>query len=206
VQVTKFIISIVPVLMLTAVSGLALGVEGAVATADNTFNEKLPPAMPPDHDGSHDFDYLHGKWTMQNRRLLKRMANSHDWAEYASTAECQAMPGGIGNQDVYRTEYWPNFVGMTFRIYDPKSRLWSLYWIDNRNDYHGKLEAPVVGSFHGNVGIFEGPDEQNGKPVIVRYTWTVVDGNHAHWEQAFSADGGNTWETNMTNDSTRVPG
>ncbi len=193
-------------LISTLLLAVAIGHTQAASAGENTLNEKLPPATQPDHNGAHDFDYLHGKWTMHNRRLLKRMANSHEWVEYASSAECQPMAGGIGNQDVYRTEYWPNFVGLTFCIYDPKSRLWSLYWIDNRNDYHGKLEAPVVGSFHGNVGIFEGPDEHNGKPVIVRYTWTVVDQNHAHWEQAFSADGGNTWETNMTNDSTRVPG
>jgi hypothetical protein len=172
----------------------------------NTLNETLPSASAPTRDGTHDFDFLFGKWDMQNRRLAKRLANSHEWIEYPSTAECQPMPGGIGNQDVVRTDFYPNFVGLTFRIYDPKTRLWALYWIDNRNDYHGKLEAPVIGSFHGSVGVFEGPDDFNGKPIVVRYTWTVLDHDHLHWEQAFSLDGGKTWETNFTNDLERVSG
>lgn len=190
---------------LTATGG-ACAAPGAGELKAMGATETLPPkpAQDTSRDASHDFDFEHGRWNMQNRRLAKRLAGSREWIEYPSTSECHPLPGGIGNQDVYRTDYWPNFVGLTIRIYDPKSRQWSIYWIDNRNDYHGKLEAPVFGGFTGNIGIFEGPDEWDGKPVLVRYTWTFIDHDHAHFEQAFSPDGGQFWETNFMNDLTRV--
>ena len=154
-------------------------------------------------DQSHAFDFLYGKWTMHNRRLVQRLADSHEWVEFPSTVDCRPLPNGMGNEDVYRTEYWPNFVGLTFRFYNPDNKQWSLYWIDNRN-MPGVLQVPVVGSFTDGVGIFEGPDEFNGQPILVRYTWVVLDAEHARWEQAFSPDAGKNWETNWSMDFTRV--
>lgn len=160
------------------------------------------PAHESLHDGSHDFDFLHGKWTMDNRRLVKRLAASQEWVKFASTNECRSLPGGIGNEDIYRTDYWPDFAGMSFRFYDTASKKWSIYWIDNRN-YHGLLDAPVIGSFDNGIGIFEGRDTFNGKPIVVRFIWTVIDHDHARWEQAFSPDDGETWETNWIMEFTR---
>jgi hypothetical protein len=199
-QAIKFV-RFIAIFTLLAASGSASSTFAGDATMMT-----LPPQTKPTHDGSRDFDFLYGKWSMRNWRLLKRLANAPESAEYDSTAECHPLPGGIGNQDVYYTDYWPGFVGLTFRIYDRESRLWTIYWIDNRNNYHGKLEAPVVGSFDNGVGIFEGPDEFDGKPIVVRYTWTIIDHDHAHFEQAFSPDGGRTWEMNFKNDLTRVAG
>ena len=71
-------------------------------------------------DGSHDFDFLYGKWKMPNHRLVKRMADSHDWEDFMSYDECRPLPGGIGNEDFYKTDHWKGFVGMTTRTYDPK--------------------------------------------------------------------------------------
>jgi hypothetical protein len=71
----------------------------------------------------------------------------------------------------------------------------------------GVIEAPVVGKFVGNVGVFEAPDTFDGKPIIVRFTWTVHPKGSpvaADWAQAFSADGGKTWETNWTNQIIRM--
>jgi hypothetical protein len=44
--------------------------------------------------------------------------------------------------------------------------------------------------------LFYADDTLNGTPIKVRVTWFSLDDNTAHWEQAFSDDGGNTWETN----------
>jgi hypothetical protein len=157
-------------------------------------------------DGSHDFDFLYGKWKMPNHRLLKRLANSHEWEDFMSYDECRPLPGGIGDEDFFKTDHWKDFVGMTTRTYDPKTGLWRIYWVDNRFS-GGVIEPPVVGKFVGNVGIFEGPDTFNGKPIIVRFTWTVHpkgDNIAADWAQAFSADGGKTWETNWTNQIIRM--
>ena len=82
------------------------------------------------------------------------------------------------------------------------SRTWSIYWADSR--YSGPLEPPVVGAFSDGVGIFENDDAFNGKPIRVRYMWSRVTTDTPRWEQAFSSDGGVSWETNWINDFTRT--
>jgi hypothetical protein len=167
-------------------------------SASGAGDKNLQPAAANVRDGSHDFDFEYGKWRMPNHRLVKRLAGSHEWADFVSCDEGWPLPGGIGDMDVYRTSYWPNFVGMTFRTYDPQTGLWRLYWFDNRFA-HGAMEPPVVGKFAGNVGVFDGKDTFNGKPITTRFVWTLNPKGSkvtAKWRQAFSTDGGKTWEVN----------
>lgn len=171
------------------------------ASADDTADESTRPAAGGVRDGSHDFDFEYGKWRMPNHRLVKRLAGSHEWADFVSCDAGEPLPGGIGDMDVFRTSYWPDFVGMTVRTYDPRSGLWRLYWFDNQFS-HGVMEPPVVGRFNGNVGVFQGKDTFDGKPIVVRFIWTVSpkgSNEVAKWEQAFSTDGGKTWEVNWRN-------
>jgi hypothetical protein len=88
------------------------------------------------------------------------------------------------------------------RLFDPATRTWSIYWADSR--FPGPLEQPVVGSFSGDVGIFECRETFNGEPIIVPFTWSQTSSPTVRWEQAFSADDGQTWETNHITESTRV--
>ena len=39
-------------------------------------------------------------------------------------------------------------------------------------------------------------DAFEGRPITVRFTWSGIDTPEPRWEQAFSDDGGRTWETN----------
>jgi len=175
------------------------------ASPGGTGGEMPPPAAAGVRDGSHDFDFEYGKWRMPNHRLVKRLAGSHDWADFVTCDEGMPLPGGIGDMDVLRASYWPNFVGVTLRTYDRQTGLWRLYWFDNRFS-HGVIEPPVAGRFRGNVGVFEGKDTFNGKPIIVRFTWTVDPKGStvvAKWRQAFSTDGGKTWEVNWKNELIR---
>lgn len=129
---------------------------------------------------------------------MKRLAGSHEWADFIACDEASPLPGGLGDIDYFTTSYWKDFVGATFRTFDSKTGLWRIYWVDNTFSA-GIIQPPVVGKFNGNVGIFEGPDTYNGIPIVVRYTWTLNPKGSkaaAKWEQAFSTDGGKTWETN----------
>ena len=152
-------------------------------------------------DGSRDFDFLLGDWHVRNRRLLTRLRGSNDWEAFDATLAVRAVLGGAGNTDEFRTEHWGRpFVGMSLRLYDPRSGLWSIYWADN---FTGKLQPPVVGSFEGGTGLFEGRDESDGRPVIARFLWSDIRDSSARWEQAFSPDEGVTWETNWVMEFTR---
>jgi hypothetical protein len=50
------------------------------------------------------------------------------------------------------------------------------------------------------VGVFYADDRLDGRAIQVRFIWRPNPGGHPRWEQAFSDDGGNTWETNWTMD------
>jgi hypothetical protein len=151
-------------------------------------------------DGSRDFDFWMGSWKIHNRRLRERLKGSTDWDEFEATATARLLLGGVGNEDVYRTEFAGGFTGTSFRFFDKATGKWSIYWADSRK---GTLEPPVVGSFQGDVAVFEGDDTFEGRPIRVRFTWSRVTSPSPRWEQAFSADGGKTWETNWVMDMTR---
>lgn len=151
---------------------------------------------------SSDFDFWMGRWDVWNRRLARRLAGSEEWDEFPAKVAARPLPGGLGNEDVFCTSYGGGFVGMSFRLYDPETGLWSIYWADSRRP--GRLDPPVVGSFDGDVGIFEGEDTHRGHRVRVRFTWSGVMTPTPRWEQAFSDDDGATWETNWVMDFTRA--
>jgi len=149
-----------------------------------------------------DFDFWFGSWDVRNRWLRRRLAGSDDWEEFDATVVAQPLLDGVGNEDEFRTDHAGGFIGMSFRFFDPERRRWSIYWADSRRP--GELDPPVFGTFSGDVGLFEGEDVHRGRPILVRFTWSGVTTPTPRWEQAFSDDGGRTWETNWVMDFTRT--
>jgi hypothetical protein len=144
--------------------------------------------------GERDFDFFMGSWTVRNRILRERLRGSDAWEEFEATSVARPLPGVLGNQDEFRTEAQGGFVGMSFRFFDPKAERWSIYWADSRRP--GVLDPPVFGGFANGAGVFEGADVLDAKPILVRFTWSGADTGAPRWEQAFSGDGGETWEPN----------
>jgi hypothetical protein len=154
-----------------------------------------------------DFDFLVGKWKMHNRHLNKRLENCKDWTEFDSSDENTKILDGNADMDTYSTTQFPGqagklFEGLTLRLFNPKTRLWSLYWIASNT---GVIDPPVVGSFDNGVGHFFGKDTFKGKPIIVVFRWDARNKDRPVWGQAFSADKGKTWEWNFFNVSERIP-
>jgi hypothetical protein len=149
---------------------------------------------------ARDFDFFMGRWKVHNRRLRKRLAGSDEWDEFEATSIARPLLDGMGNEDEFRTDYDGGFIGMSFRFFDPDKKRWSIYWADTRRC--GELDPPVFGAFAGNTGIFEGEDTFESRPILVRFTWSGATTRTPRWEQAFSDDGGETWETNWVMDFT----
>lgn len=158
---------------------------------------------PSKNSSSHDFDYLVGKWTMRNKKLKVRLRNSHEWTEFESTDENHNILNGVGNTDIFKTTGADGkpYEGLTVRLFNPKTRLWSLYWAASDK---GTMDPPVVGSFEGSIGKFYGRDVYEGKPILFVFVWDKTDTDNPVWSQAFSTDNGKTWEWNFTNISHRV--
>jgi hypothetical protein len=154
-------------------------------------------------DHSHDFDFLIGKWSVHHWRLKDRLAGSHEWVEFEGTSELRMAMDGHGTVDdnyigLPSDPYWATGV----RGYNPKTQTWAIWWLDARDPH--TIGPPVIGNFQNGVGTFEGDDTFRDKPIRVRLTWSHITANSAHWEQAFSPDGGKTWETNWRMDLARV--
>jgi hypothetical protein len=152
-------------------------------------------------DGARDFDFWMGRWRGHNRRLRERLKGSTEWDEFEATIVARPLPGGLGNEDEYHTDFAGGFTGMSFRFFDRTTKQWAIYWADSRR---GVLDPPVVGSFSGDTGVFEGTDTFEGRPIRFRFIWSRVSTASPRWEQAFSADEGRTWETNWVVDMTRL--
>ena len=143
---------------------------------------------------ARDFDFLMGSWHVHNRRLRERLAGSDDWEEFDATSIARPLLDGMGNEDEFRTDHDGGFIGMSFRFFDAGSGRWSIYWADSRRC--GVLDPPVFGTFDGDIGVFDGEDTFDGRPILVRFVWSGVTTPTPRWEQAFSADGGDSWESN----------
>jgi len=63
---------------------------------------------------------------------------------------------------------------------------------------------PNIGEFKNGRGEFYCQDTFNGRAILIRYVWSDITPNSAHFEQSFSDDGGKTWEVNWITDQTRV--
>ncbi len=150
-----------------------------------------------------DFDFFHGQWRVEHRRLVSRLTGCTEWQVFAGTSDCRPVLGGAGNLDDNTLELpGGTYRAVTMRTFDPATRAWSIWWFDGRTPH--RLDPPVVGRFEGDTGTFYADDHHDGTPIRVRFRWTR--GAVPRWEQAFSADGGRTWETNWTMEFSRVQG
>jgi hypothetical protein len=146
------------------------------------------------------FDFFIGSWTSVQRRLVKPLSGSDEWIESRATTRCWSALDGAGNIDEVQFPDW-GFTGLTVRVRSKTTGEWSIYWVNSRN---GELALPpVTGRFKDGVGTFYSGEDYEGRAITVRYTWSDITQTSARWEQAFSADGGQTWETNWTADFTR---
>lgn len=142
----------------------------------------------------HDFDFFSGKWKLKNKKLKSRLTQCTEWIEFESTQEMYIILNGIGNIDNFLTEFdGVSFEGMTVRLFNPKTRLWKIYWASSDT---GILEPPVVGSFENDIGHFFTRDTLRDQQILTVFRWDARDKDNPVWSQACSGDNGKTWEWN----------
>jgi len=154
-------------------------------------------------DGQHDFDFEAGSWKIHLKRMEHPLTGSHTWVEFDGTSVTRKLWDGGAQLERFDTDGPSGHVqGLTLRLYDPESHRWSLYWANQKS---GELSLPAtVGAFKDGRGEFYDQEMWHGKPILVRYVWSEITPNSAHFEQAFSDDWGKTWEVNWITDQTRV--
>jgi hypothetical protein len=168
------------------------------ASAENTQTPKTSDGI-----AAHgrDFDFLRGHWYVQNHRLLRQLQGSNEWTRSTGTLIGVTLLEGMGNYDELRSDE-SGAQGVSVRFYNGATRQWADYWVAHRD---GVVQPPVFGTFRDGVGTFEGDDTLEGRTIRVRQLWTRLDTAAPRWEQAYSDDGGKTWETNWVMDFSRTP-
>jgi len=162
-----------------------------------------PPSVSDKRDGQHDFDFLVGSWKFHLKRLKKRLAGSTEWVDFDGTTVCKVLDGRaeVEEMKVESADKQTHIQGLAMRLYNPESHQWSIYWV---NGADGILEQnPMVGQFTNGRGEFYNQQIFEGRAIYARFTWSGVTTDTPHFEQAFSADGGKTWETNWITDQTK---
>ncbi|MFI6504163.1 hypothetical protein [Nonomuraea typhae] len=148
----------------------------------------------------NDFAFFTGAWNVRNRRLVKRLAGSDEWEEFSGrTFASSHFSGGAHFDEVDFPA--KGFTGLTLRLFDRERGEWSIHWADSRT---GRLDPPMRGAWQGDRGEFYGDDQHEGTPVRCRFVWTRISDAEARWEQAFSVDGEQTWETNWIMELTKA--
>jgi hypothetical protein len=152
----------------------------------------------------NDFDFFVGRWTVHHRRLKERLVGSSQWEEFGGTSVMQKLMDGLGNVDDNLIDLpTGRYRAVSLRAFDPKTKHWAIWWVDGR-DPHLDPGPALVGGFSGGIGTFHADDTLDGRSIRVRYLWSEITATSCRWQQAFSADGGTTWETNWIMDFTRV--
>ena len=177
----------------------------AVAPAHATQDAPQPSQAAPNLSGLHDFDFLVGSWRVHHQRLKARLAGSREWIAFEGKCTMRELMQGYANVDDNEIGLPGSaYRGVGLRSYDPKTGDWEIWWLDSRMP-HNPLDPPVKGRFENGVGTFVADDTLDGKPIKVRYIWSHITPRSAHWEQAYSADAGKTWETNWKMEFERAP-
>ena len=163
-----------------------------------------PSLQQPDkkRDGQHDFDFEIGTWKTRLKRLLHPLTGSTTWVEYEGTTVVRKVWNGRANLvELDVTGAAGRIEGLSLRLYNPETRQWSLNF---SNSASGTLSQPTIGEFKNGRGEFYDQETLNGRAIFVRFVISDITENSCRFEQAFSDDGGKTWEVNWIATDTRV--
>ena len=194
--------------MLRNAALVALFAAGLFITAElraHSQSSALAPgfqAKPAERDGQKDFDFHIGVWKTHLKRLQRPLTGSNTWVEYEGTTVVRKVWDGRANLVELDVKGPAGRIeGLSLRLYNPESRQWSLNFA---NGASGTLTIPSIGGFKNGRGEFYAQETLNGRAIFVRFVIHDITPNSIRFEQAFSDDGGKTWEANWIATDTRM--
>ncbi|HTD75507.1 MAG TPA: hypothetical protein VK652_18405 [Steroidobacteraceae bacterium] len=184
------------------VLGALLSTTAATAAAATASPAAAPSQAAAPRDGQHDFDFEIGTWKTHLKRLVHPLSGSTTWVELDGTTVVRKIWDGRANLAELETDASSGHLSvLSLRLYDPQARQWSL---NTANAKAGTLGVPTVGEFKDGRGEFFDQETFNGRTILVRNVWSEITADSCRFEQAFSDDGGKTWEVNWIAVDTRV--
>lgn len=148
---------------------------------------------PTQHDGQHDFDFNFGKWRSHIQILDHPLTGSNTWIKQEGIVTVTKIWDGRASlEELIADGPIGHFEGSTIYLYDLRSHQWSQTFAMSAV---GTLGAPAIGEFKNGRGELYGQEVHNGRTILVRNTWSEIKSDSHRFEQAYSDDGGKTWET-----------
>lgn len=179
-----------------------LAVVAPLPAAAQTATATNAPAPEAQRDGQHDFDFEIGAWRTRLKRLVDPLSGSKTWVEYEGTTVVRKILGGRANLVELDVQGPAGRIeGLSLRLYDPQARQWSLNFSNIKT---GTLSPPSIGNFSNGRGEFYSKETLDGREILVRFVISNITATSCHFEQAYSADGGKTWEVNWIATDTRI--
>lgn len=166
------------------------------------LSSRAPAHPAPERDGQHDFDFEIGTWKTRLSRLQHPLTGSTTWVAYEGTSLVRPVWSGAANLVELDVDGPAGRIeGLSLRLYDPTARQWSLNFANRKG---GTLTPPTIGEFKNGRGEFFGQETLDGRAILVRFVISDITPDSCRFEQAFSDDGGKTWEVNWIATDTRV--
>jgi hypothetical protein len=187
------------------IASTAMAMGGSVfAAADPGVGDGTKTQASAVRDGQRDFDFNLGTWRTHVKRLLHPLTGSSTWAEYDGTSVVSKVWDGRANLLELEAEGPAGRIeGLGLRLYNPESHQWSLNWASSVDGAF--QQPPMIGQFVSGRGEFLDHEVFSGKSILTRNTFSDMSPDFAHFEQAFSDDGGRSWETNWIMTFTQIP-
>ncbi len=179
---------------LLLLGGLALAAPLSQARAQQAH-------VPAEHDGSHAFDFEFGSWKCHLSRRLHPLTGSTTWVEYDGTSIVRPVWNGAANLGELELDGPAGHLeGLSLRLYNPQTHQWGVSF---SNSAGGTLGPAMMGGFKDGRGEFYDAETLNDRAIFVRFIFSDITPKTFQLEQAFSDDGGKTWEANWIAKFTR---
>jgi hypothetical protein len=187
--------------LMCALSLLSHSPSGFAQTTPGTAKTE-PQQRAAQRDGQHDFDFEIGTWKTHLSRLLDPLTGSTTWVEYEGITAVRKVWNGRANLVELEVDGPQGHIeALSLRLYNPQSHQWSLNFANSNG---GSLSQPTIGEFKNGRGEFFDQETLNGRAILVRFVISDIAPDSCRFEQAFSGDGGKTWEVNWIATDTRV--
>jgi hypothetical protein len=161
--------------------------------AAHPANGQTEPCPGPTH---RQFDFWLGDWEIR-QELLQRDGS---WIELPARTTVRRVAGACALTEEWRGDvlfFWEGMdaaaplEGLSVRAFDPKARLWRIWWMDSRRPDFGR---PFEGRFERDEGVFLREEVgADGAPYLTRIRFHGISVDSVRWELAISRDAGSSW-------------
>jgi hypothetical protein len=135
-------------------------------------------------------------------RRLHPLTSPAAWVEYEGISAGRKVWNGRANLVELEADGPEGHIEvLSLHLYNPQSHQWSLNYASGKD---GSLETPLIGEFKNGRGEFYDQEVFHGRAIFVRHVWSDIGPDSCRLEQAFSEDGGKTWEVKWVEVFTRV--